>query len=137
LIENKSKPSIKHQKRKEKEKGEESLQFSSSIDGRKYLVYAISLFSYNLFLSSTAAEHSQHSRAGPRRNGWYAGATGEAKGAPRQTEERGRSRRGCHFCWKGRWPCPLTVYGGRDPLLLSVQYYYSEGKRASRLSRLP
>lgn len=58
MIENKSKPSIKHQKRKEKEKGEESLQFSSSIDGRKYLVYAISLFSYNLFLSSTAAEHS-------------------------------------------------------------------------------
>jgi len=48
LIENKSKPSIKHQKRKEKEKGEESLQFSSSIDGRKYLVYAISLFSSNL-----------------------------------------------------------------------------------------
>jgi hypothetical protein len=48
LIENKSKPSIKHQKRKEKEKGEESLQFSSSIDGRKYLVYAMSLFSSNL-----------------------------------------------------------------------------------------
>jgi hypothetical protein len=58
---------------------------------------------------------------------------GEAEGA---ADWRGGC--GCgHFCWKGRWPCPLTVYGGRDPLLLSVQYYYSEGKRASRLSRLP
>jgi hypothetical protein len=84
-----------------------------------------------------AGDAPRQRRGEEARNGrpcWYAGATGEAKGAPRQTEERGREREKQKGLPIGEADAGAAIFAGR-PWKGSLAWVLGDPGRGGGLAR--